>query len=237
MEAFAVQYMSEEEKATLANAKGVQHRKQGISSTPASDEPTIYEFPAQERQALHVKPRVGFSHNCYKGGLGMFFQKTIKNTLIEKLLTKAWEGMVKYRCSGNAKAYRIGLKEPEKVFIYDDPLFNILNSSMKDVVEDWCTDNDGKRKRPLVNKATDIILTIAFEDVYYRGLLKRILSDIVYKLAEQPELLDLTQDEERIDRTFNHYKEYHLDRKWRTEAFWKWLEHEDKLKKEQEGIK
>jgi len=24
-------------------------------------------------------PRTGFAHNCYAGGLGMFFQKTIKN--------------------------------------------------------------------------------------------------------------------------------------------------------------
>ena len=36
----------------------------------------------QAAQALHNGPRTGFAHNCYAGGLGMFFQKTIKNTVL-----------------------------------------------------------------------------------------------------------------------------------------------------------
>jgi len=48
----------------------------------------------QSAQALHNGPRTGFAHNCYAGGLGMFFQKTIKNTILEKFLDQAWQGFL-----------------------------------------------------------------------------------------------------------------------------------------------
>lgn len=199
-EAYAVQFMTEEEKAAIATA-----------SQP------------QERQALHNRPREGFAHNCYNGGLGMFFQKTVKNGIIEKLLDQAWQGMVKYRTAGNKKAFRAGLREPEKVFVYDDELFTLLDAAVKEAADEWCTDNDGPRKQELVRKATDIVLTIAFEDVYYRGLMKRALDRIVLHLVENPHLLDLSPKEDEIEAVFCRYRDHSMKRSKRKAEWFRWL--------------
>lgn len=177
----------------------------------------------QLKQSLHNKPRHGFAHNCYKGGLGMFFQKTVKNGIIEKLINSAWISLIKYRTNGNKTAFREGKRHPERVFVYDDELFSLLNRAIKSAADDWCTDNDSMRKRELVHKATDILLMIPFEDVYYRALMKRALDEIVSGILENPRLLDLDMTEERIDAVFNRYNEVKMSRNDRRAAYMQWL--------------
>ncbi|MFA5408844.1 MAG: hypothetical protein WC343_08770 [Bacilli bacterium] len=170
-ESFAAQFMSPDEKQAM------------IARDP------------QSAQALTNAPRVGFAHNCYAGGLGMFFQKTIKNTVLEKLLDTAWQGFLKYRCAGNSTAYRAAKKDPEAVFQYDDPFLALLNRVMKQSIRENHTDNDAARKQQLMRQATDVALTLFNEDVYYRARMKQHLADIIAALAEHPELLDLTPAE------------------------------------------
>ena len=149
----------------------------------------------QSVQALHNGPRTGFAHNCYAGGLGMFFQKTIKNTVLEKLLDTAWSGFLKYRCAGNSAAYRAAKKDPDSAFVYDDPFLALLNRVMKQSIAEHHTDNDAARKQHLMRQATDIALTLFHEDIYYRARMKRHLADIIAAVAEHPEYLDLSPEE------------------------------------------
>ena len=157
----------------------------------------------QSAQALTNAPRTGFAHNCYAGGLGMFFQKTIKNTVLEKLLDTAWQGFLKYRCAGSKAAYRAAKKDPDAVFQYDDPLLALLNRVMKESIVAHHTDNDAVRKQQLMRQATDITLTLLNEDIYYRARAKLHLKDILAALAEHPEWLELSPEEENNVRRWN----------------------------------
>ena len=157
----------------------------------------------QSAQALHNGPRTGFAHNCYAGGLGMFFQKTIKNTILEKFLDQAWQGFLKYRCAGNKAAYREAKKNPDAVFQYDDQLLALLNRVMKESIAEHHTDNDAARKQQLMRQATDIALTLLNEDIYYRARCKEHLRDILAAVAEHPEYLDLSLEEEQNIRRWN----------------------------------
>ena len=170
-ESFAARFMSAEEKQAM------------IARDP------------QSAQALHNGPRTGFAHNCYAGGLGMFFQKTVKNTVLEKLLDTAWSGFLKYRCSGSNAAYREARKNPDAVFVYDDPFLALLNRVMKKSIAEHHTDNDAARKQVLMRQATDIALTLFNEDIYYRARMKRHLADIIAAVAERPDLLNLSPAE------------------------------------------
>ena len=170
-ESFAARFMSAEEKQAM------------IARDP------------QSAQALHNGPRTGFAHNCYAGGLGMFFQKTVKNTVLEKLLDTAWSGFLKYRCAGNSTAYRAAKKDPEAVFQYDDPFLALLNATMKQSIAEHHTDNDAARKQQLMRQATDVALTLLNEDIYYRARMKLHLRDIVAAIQVCPELTDLTPAE------------------------------------------
>lgn len=149
----------------------------------------------QARQALHEKPRVGFSHNPYYSGLGKFFQKTIKNTLLEKLLDQVWQGFLRYRCHGNSAAYKDGLKAPEKVFVYDDKFLGWLNTELKKAIAEHNTDNDAERKIRIQSKMADIVMTMLHEDIYYRARAKLILRDLVDAAHKDPDLLKLTNHE------------------------------------------
>lgn len=157
----------------------------------------------QAAQALHNGPRTGFAHNCYAGGLGMFFQKTIKNTVLEKLLDTAWQGFLKYRCAGSKAAYREARKNPDAVFQYDDPLLALLNRVMKESIVAHHTDNDAVRKQQLMRQATDITLTLLNEDVYYRARAKLHLRDVLGAVGADPSLLDLSVDEENNIQRWN----------------------------------
>ncbi len=181
-ESFASQFMSPEEKAAM------------IARDP------------QAEQALHNGTRFGFAHNCYVGGLGMFFQKTIKNTILEKLLDQAWQGFLKYRCAGVSAAYRAGLKDPDAVFVYDDPLLACLNRTMKESIRENHTDNDARRKQTLMRQATDITLTLLNEDIYYRARMKLHLADVLAAIVEHPEWLELTAEEAGNIKRFNGWK-------------------------------
>jgi len=161
----------------------------------------------QSEQALHNGPRTGFAHNCYAGGLGMFLQKTIKNTVLEKLLDTAWQGFLKYRCAGSKAAYREARKNPDAVFQYDDPLLALLNRVMKESIVAHHTDNDAVRKQQLMRQATDITLTLLNEDIYYRARAKLHLEDILDAVNADPSLLDLSSDEENNVRRWNRADE------------------------------
>lgn len=162
--------------------------------TPDEKQAMIARDP-QSAQALHNGPRTGFAHNCYAGGLGMFFQKTIKNTVLEKLLDQAWQGFLKYRCAGNKRAFQAAKKDPDAVFQYDDPLLDLLNRTMKGSIAEHHTDNDGARKQQLMRQATDIALTLLNEDIYYRARMKLHLKDVIDAVNADPCLLELSPAE------------------------------------------
>ncbi len=178
-ESFAAGFMTEEEKRAM------------VARDP------------QSAQALHNGPRTGFAHNCYAGGLGMFFQKTIKNTVLEKLLDTAWQGFLKYRCAGNKKAFREAKKNPDRAFQYDDPLLALLNRVMKESIVEHHTDNDSVRKQELMRQATDITLTLLNEDIYYRARMKLHLQDLLDAVNTNSFLLKLSDDEENYVRRWN----------------------------------
>ena len=156
-------------------------------------------------QAEHNKPRVGFAHNCYTSPLGRLFQETVKFGM-EKAISAAWKPLVRYRANGDKKLFAEGLKNPDAVFKYDDELFQLLNDTLKGTAREYLTDNDARRKQEIVGQAIDMLLTLAFEDVYYRGLMKQSLSDLLVKLAEKPELLEFTKEELMVSTVFANYK-------------------------------
>lgn len=172
----------------------------------------------QQRQCIHNKPRIGFAHSCYGDKMGEYFQKVIKNGVIEKLLNKAWKGLIRYRCNFHGIAYREGLKHPEQVFVYDDPLFELIDSTLKQTASDYCTDIHRDRKVKLVNQALDVALSIGFEDIYYRPLMKKMIDNLIMAAIEHPELFDLDIEEQRTVQVIN-YAEAHTNRKKRERIF------------------
>ena len=170
-------------------------------------------------QAKHNRPRLGFTHNPYTTALGKLFQETIKGGL-ERAIGVAWPLLVRYRCNGDKKKARECIREnPDSAFVYDDELFQILDSSLKGTARRWLTDNDAARKQEVVCQTVDLILTLAHEDIYYRALMKEVLADLFLQIAERPELLDLTKDEETIDLIFNRYIRGYTVRKIRNKIF------------------
>jgi hypothetical protein len=182
------------------------------------DNMEIVAKPAHVDQANHNKPRKGFTHNCYCSGLGRLFQKTCKGGM-EMAIGKAWQVLLRYRCNGDAKKIREGKKDPDTAFVYDDPMFELLNRTLKDTARDYLTDNDSKRKQEIVCQSIDMLLMLAFEDIYYRPLLKREIQNVILAFAEHPELLELDTDERRIDCVFNSYKAETYNRIGRENAF------------------
>jgi hypothetical protein len=74
---------------------------------------------------------------------------------------------------------------------------------LKGTAKAYLTDNDARRKQEIVCQAIDMLLTLAFEDVYYRPLMKRAFSSLIAELAKRPELLDLDEPELYVDCVFN----------------------------------
>ena len=178
----------------------------------------IVAKPANMEQMNHNKPRVGFTHNCYTTGLGRLFQKTCKGGM-EMAIGKAWQVLLRYRCNGEAEKIREGKKNPDSAFVYDDPMFDLLNRTLKDTARDYLTDNDSKRKQEIVCQAIDMVLMLAFEDVYYRPLLKREIQNVILAFAEHPEYLDLTKEELMTDTVHNRFKEHVGSRRDSYKAF------------------
>ena len=172
----------------------------------------------QMKQATHNKPRVGFTHNCYTTKLGRLFQETVKGGL-EMAIGKAWPMLLRYRCNGDKDKFREGKKNPEAVFIYDDPMFDLLNKTLKNTARGYLTDSEQKRKQQIVTQAIDMIIMLAFEDIYYRPLLKLEIENVIKAFIEHPELLELDIDEERVDAVFNGFEGYADERKKRHIAF------------------
>lgn len=199
----------------------------------------IIEKPTNERQAENNRPRVGFVHNCYTTPLGRLFQQTCKFGM-EKAVGKAWDVLLRYRADGNAEKIREGKKDPDKVFLYDDPLFNLLDKTLKQTAREYLTDNDSERKQKIVCQAIDLVLMLGFEDVYYRPLLKKELAAIVIALADHPEYLDYDQPELMTDAVHNRFKEHIGNRQQTYQAFYKTMariETEMKQERDQESIK
>ena len=178
----------------------------------------IVARPENMEQMNHNKPRVGFTHNCYTTGLGRLFQKTCKGGM-EMAIGKAWQVLLRYRCNGDAEKIREGKKDPDSAFVYDDPMFDLINKTLKQTAREYLTDNDSKRKQEIVCQAIDMALMLAFEDIYYRPLFKREIQELVIALAEHPELLDFDEDEARVDAVYNGFKGHVNEWKKRHAAF------------------
>jgi len=172
----------------------------------------------KKAQANHNKPRVGFTHNCYTTGLGRLFQETVKGGL-EMAIGKAWPMLLRYRCNGDKDKFREGKKNPDAVFIYDDPMFDLLNKTLKDTARGYLTDSEAKRKQEIVTQAIDMIIMLAFEDIYYRPLLKLEIENVIKAFIKHPELLEWDENEERVDAVFNGFEGYANERKKRHIAF------------------
>ena len=179
----------------------------------------VYDPDAEkEAQANHNKPRVGFTHNCYTTKLGKLFQDTVKGGL-EMAIGKAWPLLLRYRCNGDKDKFREGKADPDTVFVYDDPMFELLNRTLKDTAREYLTDGDSRRKQTIVTQAIDMIVMLAFEDIYYRPLLKLEIEAVIKAFIEHPELLEWDLDEERVDAVFNNFEGYADERKKRHLAF------------------
>ena len=180
----------------------------------------IVARPANMEQMNHNKPRVGFTHNCYTTGLGRLFQKTCKGGM-EMAIGKAWQVLLRYRCNGDAEKIREGKKDPDTAFVYDDPMFDLLNRTLKQTAREYLTDGEAKRKQEIVCQSIDMVLMLAFEDVYYRPLLKREIQNVILAFAEHPELLELDKDEMRVNAVFNDFKSFVGSQREREKAFQK----------------
>ncbi len=172
----------------------------------------------QAEQAKHDKPRVGFVHNCYTTGLGKLFQESIKG-VIERVIGKCHPLLIRYRVNGDKERYREGLKNPDAVFVYDDPMLDLLNRTLKETAREYLTDHDSRRKQTIVCQSIDIIMMLAFEDIYYRPLLKKEMQNVILAFAKHPEYLELTQDEAYVDAIFNGFVKETNDRKARHAEF------------------
>jgi len=172
----------------------------------------------QMEQSNHNKPRVGFTHNCYTTKLGRLFQETVKGGL-EMAIGKAWPMLLRYRCNGDKDMFRVGKTNPDAVFVYDDPMFEVLNSTLKDTARGYLTDRAQKRKQTIVTQTIDMIIMLAFEDIYYRPLLKLEIEAVIKAFIEHPELLEWDLNEERVDAVFNGFEGYSGERKARHNAF------------------
>jgi hypothetical protein len=186
-----------------------------------SDTLQVRPDPGTERQATqmhHNKPRVGFTHNCYTTKLGKLFQETVKGFL-ERAIGKAWPMLLRYRCNGDKDKIREGKKNPDSVFVYDDPMFELLNATLKNTAREYLTDCDAKRKQTIVCQSIDMLVMLAFEDIYYRPLLKMEIEAVINAFIEHPELLELDLNETRVDAVFNGFEGYSGERKKRHAAF------------------
>ena len=150
----------------------------------------------QAQQANHNKPRVGFTHNCYTTKLGRLFQETVKGGL-EMAIGKAWPMLLRYRCNGDKDKFREGKTNPDTVFVYDDPMFELLNRTLKDTAREYLTDSDARRKQEIVTQAIDMIVMLAFEDIYYRPLLKLEIEAVIKAFIEHPELIEWDLEERK----------------------------------------
>jgi hypothetical protein len=193
-----------------SSTKKITRRKMNIKYDPRTEE--------QMQQMHHNQPRVGFTHNCYTTKLGRLFQESVKGFL-ERAIGKAWPLLLRYRCNGDKDKIREGKKDPDTAFVYDDPLFELLNRTLKDTARGYLTDSDAKRKQQIVCQSIDMLIMLAFEDIYYRPLLKLELEAVISAFIEHPELLELDIDETRVDAVFNGFEGYADERKNRHRAF------------------
>ena len=164
---------------------------------------------AQKPQYLNNNdPRTGFLYHPIAHKMGQWFQKTIKNTVIENAINIAWKGMIKYRCGGDKKAIREANNNPDTVYSFPDPFINTLDTLAKETIREFHTDNDQERKQNILFKCIDMFSFGLNEDIYYRARTKLQLKMAIEYFINNPEafaLLELTEDEQRNVGMWNDY--------------------------------
>lgn len=164
---------------------------------------------AQKPQYLdNNEPRVGFLYNPSVHKMGIWFQKTIKNTVIENAIKIAWNGMIKYRCGGDKQKIREATKNPDIVYAFPDPFISTIDTIAKESVREFHTDNDQERKQNILFKCIDMFCFALNEDIYYRARAKLQLKMVIQYFIDNPEafsLLDLTEEEHQNVYKWNDY--------------------------------
>ena len=165
---------------------------------------------AQKPQYLNNnKPRVGFLYNPFVHEMGIWFQKTIKNSVIENAINIAWNGMIKYRCGGDKKKIREAKEHPNLVYKFSDPFIDTMDYLMKESVREFHTDNDKERKQNILFKCIDMFSFVVNEDIYYRARFKDQAKFIIQHFIDHPEdmiIFDLSEAEQKNVGLWNNYK-------------------------------
>jgi hypothetical protein len=140
--------------------------------------------------------------------MGIWFQKTIKNTVIENAINIAWNGMIKYRYGGDKQKIREAKTNPNLVYGFTDPFISTLDAIAKETVREFHTDNDKERKQNILFKCIDMFSFGLNEDIYYRARVKLQLKMAIQYFIDNPEafsLLDLTKEEYNNIYKWNDY--------------------------------
>ena len=132
--------------------------------------------------------RVGFVHNCYTTALGRFFQETIKKGILAVIRRVHDKEIPRYD------------KTP---YEYDDPRLKNLDAVLKSAFAQHLNDNDAERKQEIGTMASDIVLFLMKEDVFYRMVIMRCIQHMVKDALKNPENYALTDIEQYIDEKFN----------------------------------
>lgn len=157
-------------------------------------------------------PRVGFLYNPFVHKMGIWFQKIIKNQVIENAINQAWKGMIKYRCGGDKKQIREALNSPDLVYKFSDPFIDTMDFLMKESVREFHTDNDQERKQNILFKCIDMFSFGINEDIYYRARFKEQAKYIINHFINHPEdliIFDLTEAELK---NINKWNDYNTDK-------------------------
>lgn len=166
---------------------------------------------AQKPQYLdNNDPRDGFLYNPFVHKMGIWFQKTIKNTVIENAIKIAWNGMIKYRCGGDKKQIREATKNADLVYKFSDPFIDTMDYLMKESVREFHTDNDKERKQNILFKCIDMFSFVVNEDIYYRARFKDQAKYIIQYFIDHPEdmtIFDKTEAEYKNVGKWNNYIE------------------------------
>ena len=132
--------------------------------------------------------RVGFVHNCYTTSLGRFFQETIKKGILSVIKRVHDKEIPRYD------------KTP---YVYDDLRLQNLDHVVKASFAIHLNDNDAERKQEIGGMASDIVLFLMKEDIFYRMVIFRVIQHIAKDAIQHPENYALTDYEQYLDEKFN----------------------------------
>jgi hypothetical protein len=132
--------------------------------------------------------RNGFKWSCYHHPLGKFFQNTIKTGITSVIRRIHDKEIPRY---------------DKTAYTFDDPRLANLAAVLERARNIHIDDNDAERKRELAKSASDIVLFLMKEDIFYRLNLFKALQDIGEDYQNHPELYALTDQEQFIYDKFN----------------------------------